>query len=205
MSRDELLVVVAPPGRADRGAGSADRGDGRAGRGAGRGQRGPGRAAGPAGASAVAELGQLLQAAVADDEPGKPPAPERKRGGAGRSGSGASSPVRRACIWRGPTTRTSDATGSRRALRVRRGPGRGDRSGSGRPLPAARDPAGGGEDHPVRPASGAVRMRADAHRRPARGGPAGPVGYGPNLAAFAVYLMVVHFIPAHRWWRCWRR
>jgi hypothetical protein len=26
----------------------------------------------------------------------------------------------------------------------------------------------------------------------------GPVGYGPNLAAFAVYLMVVHFVPAHR-------
>lgn len=26
----------------------------------------------------------------------------------------------------------------------------------------------------------------------------GSVGYGPNLAAFAVYLMVVHFIPAHR-------
>jgi transposase len=26
----------------------------------------------------------------------------------------------------------------------------------------------------------------------------GPVGYGPSLAAFAVYLMVVHFIPAHR-------
>nr|MBA2472957.1 IS66 family transposase [Pseudonocardiales bacterium] len=26
----------------------------------------------------------------------------------------------------------------------------------------------------------------------------GPVGYGPNLAAFATYLMVVHFIPAHR-------
>jgi transposase len=25
-----------------------------------------------------------------------------------------------------------------------------------------------------------------------------PVGYGPGLAAFAVYLMVVHFIPAHR-------
>jgi transposase len=25
-----------------------------------------------------------------------------------------------------------------------------------------------------------------------------PVGYGPNLAAFAVYLMVVHFISAHR-------
>jgi hypothetical protein len=26
----------------------------------------------------------------------------------------------------------------------------------------------------------------------------GPVGYGPNLAAFAVYLMIVHFLPAHR-------
>ena len=34
---------------------------------------------------------------------------------------------------------------------------------------------------------------------PAPTGPGpGPVGYGPNLAAFAVYLMVVHFIPAHR-------
>ena len=30
------------------------------------------------------------------------------------------------------------------------------------------------------------------------GARSGPVGYGPNLAAFAVYLMVVHFIPAHR-------
>src|SRR3954452_10582831 len=26
----------------------------------------------------------------------------------------------------------------------------------------------------------------------------GPVGYGPNLAAFAVYLLVVHFLPTHR-------
>jgi transposase len=33
--------------------------------------------------------------------------------------------------------------------------------------------------------------------RPA-GARSGPVGYGPNLAAFAVYLMVVQFIPAHR-------
>jgi transposase len=33
--------------------------------------------------------------------------------------------------------------------------------------------------------------------RPA-GARSGPVGYGPNLAAFAVYLMVVHFVPAHR-------
>ena len=34
-------------------------------------------------------------------------------------------------------------------------------------------------------------------QRPA-GARSGPVGYGPNLAAFAVYPMVVHFIPAHR-------
>src|SRR5689334_17543275 len=26
----------------------------------------------------------------------------------------------------------------------------------------------------------------------------GPVGYGPNLAAFAIYLMIAHFVPAHR-------
>ena len=49
------------------------------------------------------------------------------------------------------------------------------------------------DQHAVR-----VRVRAGAHRGPARRGPAGPVGYGPNLAAFAVYLMVVHFVPAHR-------
>jgi len=30
------------------------------------------------------------------------------------------------------------------------------------------------------------------------GARSGSVGYGPHLAAFAVYLMVVHFIPAHR-------
>ncbi len=30
------------------------------------------------------------------------------------------------------------------------------------------------------------------------GARSGPVGYGPDLAAFAVYLMTVHFIPAHR-------
>jgi hypothetical protein len=30
------------------------------------------------------------------------------------------------------------------------------------------------------------------------GARSGPVGYGPTLAAFAVYLMVVHFLPAHR-------
>jgi transposase len=44
-------------------------------------------------------------------------------------------------------------------------------------------------------ACGCGRLHTAA--RPA-GARSGPVGYGPNLAAFAVYLMVVHFVPAHR-------
>src|SRR3954447_6662698 len=74
------------------------------------------------------------------------------------------------------------------------GPGPGDRGS----LPAARDPAGQREDHPVRSAPGGVRVRRDPHRRSPRGCPVRRVGYGPNLQAFAVYLMVVHFVPAHR-------
>jgi transposase len=39
--------------------------------------------------------------------------------------------------------------------------------------------------------------RTHAAARPDGARP-GPVGYGPNLAAFAVYLMVMQFVPAHR-------
>jgi transposase len=49
------------------------------------------------------------------------------------------------------------------------------------------------DQHQVRCGCGKIHT-AD---RP-EGARSGPVGYGPNLAAFAVYLMVVHFIPAHR-------
>lgn len=49
------------------------------------------------------------------------------------------------------------------------------------------------DQHRVRCGCGRVHTAA----RPA-GARSGIVGYGPNLAAFAVYLMVVHFIPAHR-------
>jgi hypothetical protein len=42
---------------------------------------------------------------------------------------------------------------------------------------------------------GCGRIHAAARPEGAR---PGPVGYGPNLAAFAVYLMVVQFVPAHR-------
>jgi transposase len=46
----------------------------------------------------------------------------------------------------------------------------------------------------------AVRCRCGRVHTAARpeGARSGPVGYGPNLQAFAVYLMVVHFVPAHR-------
>lgn len=49
------------------------------------------------------------------------------------------------------------------------------------------------DQHQVRCGCGRVHT-AD---RP-EGARAGTVGYGPNLQAFVVYLMVVHFVPAHR-------
>jgi transposase len=49
------------------------------------------------------------------------------------------------------------------------------------------------DQHSVRCGCGRVHTAA----RPA-GARSAAVEYGPNLAAFAVYLMVVHFIPAHR-------
>jgi len=49
------------------------------------------------------------------------------------------------------------------------------------------------DQHQVRCGCG----RLHTAERP-EGARAGVVGYGPNLQAFAVYLMVVHFVPAHR-------
>ncbi|MCA1681760.1 MAG: IS66 family transposase [Actinobacteria bacterium] len=49
------------------------------------------------------------------------------------------------------------------------------------------------DQHSVRCGCGRVHTAT----RP-EGARSGIVGYGPNLQAFAVYLMVVHFIPAHR-------
>ncbi|MGH3518013.1 MAG: IS66 family transposase [Haloechinothrix sp.] len=49
------------------------------------------------------------------------------------------------------------------------------------------------DQHAVRCGCGRVHTAA----RP-EGARCGPVGYGPNLQSFAVYLMVVHFIPAKR-------
>lgn len=49
------------------------------------------------------------------------------------------------------------------------------------------------DQHQVRCGCGRVHTA----QRP-EGARSGLVGYGPNLQAFAVYLMVVHFVPAHR-------
>jgi transposase len=49
------------------------------------------------------------------------------------------------------------------------------------------------DQHQVRCGCGEVHTAS----RP-EGARCGPVGYGPNLQAFAVYLMVVHFVPAKR-------
>jgi transposase len=49
------------------------------------------------------------------------------------------------------------------------------------------------DQHRVRCGCGRVHTA----ERP-EGARSGIVGYGPNLQAFAVYLMVVHFLPAHR-------
>jgi len=49
------------------------------------------------------------------------------------------------------------------------------------------------QQHAVRCGCGKVHTAS----RP-EGARCGPVGYGPNLQAFCVYLMVMHYIPAHR-------
>ena len=134
-----------------------------------------------------------------DDDPGKPPPPQRSAAGTGRSGRGASSPVRRGRIWRGPTALMSCATGSRRAAAAAARIWRGARDlgvidrYQPHEIPQVSVKVIQYDQHEVACGCGQIHIAA----RPA-GARSGPVGYGPNLAAFAVYLMVVHFLPAHR-------
>jgi len=117
----------------------------------------------------------------------------------GRSGPEASSPGRRGRTWRSSMTPMSAPTGSRGA------PASVGTTWTGRRIwgsPAAN------QQHEIPQVSvwiteydqHAVRRgcgRAHTAARPG-GARSGPVGYGPNLAAFAAYLLVVRFIPAHR-------
>jgi transposase len=136
-----------------------------------------------------------------DDDPGKPAAPERN------TGRGKGGPRRSRGKQRGAAgshlawTETPDE----RADRFPQG-----RCDCGEDLGAARDlgVVDRYQQHEIPQVSVKV-TQYDQHRvecgcgrvhtaqRP-EGARPGPVGYGPNLAAFAVYLMVVHFVPAHR-------
>jgi transposase len=136
-----------------------------------------------------------------DDDPGKPAAPEKNKRGRG-------GPAR-------PRGKQPGAPGSRLAWtddpHERRDRFPGGRCGCGAELARARDlgVVDSYQQHEIPPV--AVRItQYDQHRvvcggcgrthvaaRPDGARP-GPVGYGPNLAALAVYLMIVHFVPAHR-------
>jgi transposase len=134
-----------------------------------------------------------------DDDPGKPAPPDRQ---GGRGGP------------RRPRGKQRGAPGSHLAWTddpdVRRHRFPQGRCDCGDDLGSARDLgiADRYQQHEIPQVAVAV-TQYDQHRvqcgcgklhtatRPA-GARSGPVGYGPNLAAFAVYLMVAHFLPAHR-------
>jgi transposase len=134
-----------------------------------------------------------------DDDPGRTPPPARNRGGAGPARSRGKQPGApgSALAW-------TDAPNQRRD-RFPQG-----RCGCGGDLGAARDLGivDRYQQHEI-PQVSVTITQYDLHRvqcgcgathtadRPAGARP-GRVGYGPSLQAFAVYLMVVQFIPAHR-------
>ena len=133
-----------------------------------------------------------------DDDPGRtPPAARKRRGGPQRSkGKQRGARGRTSPGWTGPMT---SGIGSHR-----------DAASAGRTwlmpptwgwwiaISSMRSRGSASQvtqydQHAVRCGCGAVHtaMRPEGAR-------AGPVGYGPNLQAFAVYLMVVQFIPVAR-------
>jgi len=134
-----------------------------------------------------------------DDDPGRTPPRETKRGGGGLKRSKGKQPGAPGShlAW----TDTPDE----RADRFPEG-----RCECGDDLAGARDlgVADRYQQHEV-PRMAVKVTQYDQHQvvcgcgrvhtatRP-EGARSGIVGYGPNLQAFAVYLMVVHFIPAHR-------
>ena len=198
MSRDELIVVVRA-GRAARG---------RIGRSREAGQLAELMEANEALAGKLARLEHLLSRNSGnsssppsrDDDPGKPAPPEKQRGRGGPKRSRGKQPGAP-----GSHLAWTDDPDERRD-RFPQG-----RCDCGDDLAGARDlgvvdryqqheiPQVAVQGHPVRPAPGgsAAAGRLHTAARP-DGARSGPVGYGPNLAAFAVYLMVVQFVPAHR-------
>jgi hypothetical protein len=133
-----------------------------------------------------------------DDDPGKPPAPQKpRRGGPVRArGKQPGAPGSRLAF--------TDASDRRRELFPT------GRCGCGVGLAGALDlgVVDRYQQHEIPPVVVGV-TQYDLHRvrcrcgrthtadRPA-GARSGPAGYGPNLAALAIYLMVGHFVLAHR-------
>jgi transposase len=134
-----------------------------------------------------------------DDDPGKPPAPEKRRGRGGPKRARGKQPG-------SPGTHLA-WTDTPNAQQDRFPEGRCE---CGHDLTDARDlgVVDRYQQHEIPQVAVAITQydqhqvkcgcgrRHTAHRPD--GARSGPVGYGPNLAAFAVYLMVVHFLPAHR-------
>jgi transposase len=134
-----------------------------------------------------------------DDDPGKPPPPDTQRGRGGPKRARGKQPGAA-----GTHLGWTDDPDKRRDLFPE------GHCGCGDDLAGARDlgVVDRYQQHDI-PQIAVTVTQYDQHQvqcgcgrrhtadRPA-GSRSGPVGYGPNLAAFAVYLMVVHFIPAHR-------
>jgi len=134
-----------------------------------------------------------------DDDPGKPVPPEKKRRGGGPARSRGKQPGAPGSHL--PWTEAPDA--QRDLFPEGRCECGADLSGAAdlgvvdryqsHDIPEVRVQVTQYDQHQVECACG----RTHTAPRP-EGARTGPVGYGPNLAAFAVYLMVVHFVPAHR-------
>jgi len=132
-----------------------------------------------------------------DDDPGRTPPPGKKRGGPARArGKQRGAPGSHLAWTQSPNDR-QDLFPQGRC-------GCGEDLGAGRDLGIVQRY----QQHEI-PQLSVEIIQYDLHRvecgcatvhtaaRP-EGARSGPVGYGPNLQAFAVYLMVVQFLPAHR-------
>jgi transposase len=134
-----------------------------------------------------------------DGDPGKPPAPEKKkrRGQGGRSrGKQPGAPGSHLALLDDPDERCDRFPTGRCGC----GANLTDAADLGvvdsyqqHEIPQVAVRVTQYDQHQVRCGCGQTHTAA----RPDGARP-GPVGYGPNLAAFAVYLLVVHFLPTHR-------
>jgi transposase len=134
-----------------------------------------------------------------DDDPGKTPPPASKRRGSGPTRSKGKQPgaVGSNLAWRDTPDERTDRFPQGRCecghdLATASDLGVVDRYQQ-HEIPQVSVKVTQYDQHSVRCGCGRVHTA----ERP-EGARSGAVGYGPNLQSFAVYLMVVHFIPAHR-------